>query len=296
MASARTYLFCLGATKAGTSWLHDQLAAHPGCRLRTIKEYHYFTKRRPADFDAAIAANADEAARLRRRMAGRDDGRNAWARAHLADLADYDRLLAARAPDADGFRTLLDGAPGDGAVAGDFTPAYALMAGRDLRALAAFAPDTRAIYILRDPLARLWSHVRMVAARLAPNALAETARGLLAQVCEGAPATEPTAIAARGDYAVIVPKVARAFDPARLLVIFYEEMMTAPGFARLCAFLGIEVREADFARRVHAGAALAMTPEDRRRALRFLRPQYEFAATRFPALPDAWRSAMSEAL
>lgn len=103
-------------------------------------------------------------------------------------------------------------------------------------------------------------------------------------------------VAARGDYAVIVPKIARAFDPARLLVIFYEEMMTAPGFARLCAFLGIEVREADFARRVHAGAALAMTPEDRRRALRFLRPQYEFAATRFPALPDAWRSAMSEAL
>ena len=34
--------FCVGAAKAGTSWLYSQLAAHPECHFRAIKELHYF--------------------------------------------------------------------------------------------------------------------------------------------------------------------------------------------------------------------------------------------------------------
>ncbi|MEM8803647.1 MAG: hypothetical protein AAGF55_14030 [Pseudomonadota bacterium] len=34
--------FCVGAAKAGTSWLHKQLSAHPECHFRAIKELHYF--------------------------------------------------------------------------------------------------------------------------------------------------------------------------------------------------------------------------------------------------------------
>ena len=33
---------CVGAAKAGTSWLHTQLQAHPECHFRSIKELHYF--------------------------------------------------------------------------------------------------------------------------------------------------------------------------------------------------------------------------------------------------------------
>ena len=35
-------LFGIGATKAGTSWLHRYLAGHPDCALRSIKELHFF--------------------------------------------------------------------------------------------------------------------------------------------------------------------------------------------------------------------------------------------------------------
>ena len=34
---------CVGAAKAGTSWLHQQLAGHPECHFRAIKELHYFS-------------------------------------------------------------------------------------------------------------------------------------------------------------------------------------------------------------------------------------------------------------
>ena len=33
---------CVGAAKAGTTWLHTQLKAHPDCHFRAIKELHYF--------------------------------------------------------------------------------------------------------------------------------------------------------------------------------------------------------------------------------------------------------------
>ena len=34
-------LFCIGAQKAGTSWLYTLLATHPECHL-PVKEVHYF--------------------------------------------------------------------------------------------------------------------------------------------------------------------------------------------------------------------------------------------------------------
>lgn len=295
MTQALTYVFCLGATKAGTSWLQDQLAAHADCRLRTIKEYHYFTKSKPAEFEAAQLTNAREITRLTARNAARPPAQGAWARQHIADLQAYDAVLALGHQDPAVFAKLLQGGAGQGHVLGDFTPAYALLPEPQLAALAGFAADTRAIYLIRDPVARLWSHVRMVAERARPADLAEAAWALLRRITSGDQTAEAKAITQRGDYAAIIPKLARAFDPARLLVMFYEEMLTAPGFARICAFLGIAGRPADFARKVHAGKPLGLHTTDRAAAARFLRPQYTFAAQMFPVLPDAWRSAMNEA-
>ena len=295
MAQDLTYVFCLGATKAGTSWLQDQLAEHPDCRLRTIKEYHYFSKSKSADFDAAIAANAREVARLTAKNAARPFEQGAWARRHIADLADYDAVLARGAPDNAAFAALLQGGPGQGHVVGDFTPAYALLGEQKLAQLAGFAPDTRAIYLIRDPVARLWSHVRMVAARTNPGDIATAAWALLDRITSGDRTGECGAITQRGDYAAILPKLKRAFDPSRLLVAFYEDMMTQPGFARICAFLGIAARPADLDRKVHAGKPLDLTAADRTAVARALRPQYDFVAQMFPALPAAWALAMNEA-
>ncbi len=295
MTQALTHVFCLGATKAGTSWLHDQLVAHPECRLRAIKEYHYFSKVKSADFQSVLTANEHEIARLTARNATRLPEQCIWAKGYIADLQAYAPVLALQTQNAVAFAGLLASAPGVGHVVGDFTPAYALLSEEKLVEIAKFAPDTRAIYLIRDPVARLWSHIRMVASRSNPADMAEAAWGLLRRVVDLDPSGDAQGIVQRGDYAAIIPKISRAFHPSRLLIMFYEEMMTAPGFARICAFLGIANRPADFGRKVHAGKALGLTASDRSAAARFLRPQYEFVANRFPVLPDAWQSAMNEA-
>ena len=40
--SGQTFIFCVGATKAGTSWLYDYLNSHRECQLPAVKELHYF--------------------------------------------------------------------------------------------------------------------------------------------------------------------------------------------------------------------------------------------------------------
>jgi hypothetical protein len=148
------------------------------------------------------------------------------------------------------------------------------------------------LYVMRDPVARLWSHVRMVAARASGVAdqVPDRAFALLDRILEG----ETSGATERGDYASALTKLWAAVDPKRLLVMFQEEMLTGAGLARLSAFLGITPASADFGKRVHAGPALAMSASQKDRARALLRPQYEFVARHYPDLPGAWRKNMGE--
>lgn len=132
----------------------------------------------------------------------------------------------------------------------------------------------------------------MLAERTAPTRFADEARALLARILAGDRSGAADGILRRGDYAEILPRLARAFDPSRLLVMFSEDMLTPAGFARLQAFLGLTPAPADFAVRVHEGTALALDPADRAAARRFLGAQYAYVAARHAPLPRAWDAGL----
>ena len=296
MNAAPTYLFCVGATKAGTSWLYDHLAAHPACAFRTIKELHYFSMTEPQHFDTALRKGQDEIATLKDQRAALSDAARDWADRRLQDLRDWQKVLRLRKIDLPAYREFLTANHAGAQLVGDITPAYALMPTDRLKSLLHLGADVRIIYLMRDPLARLWSHVRMVVQRNAPQQFATEAQALLTRMLAGDLSGEGKGIAARGDYAAILPKLARAFDPTRLLVLFYEDMLTLPGVARLAAFLGLAPANADFSRRVHAGVALSMPDGLRAPALAYLRPQYDYVASQYPQLPAAWRVNLDKGL
>ena len=293
MQATPTYLFCVGATKAGTSWLYDHLAGHPECHFRSVKELHYFTMQAPAHFDNALRTGRDEISDLKDQTALLGEAK-AWRDRRLTDLRDWQKVLRAKSVDLPAYRAFLNDGRGDARLVGDITPAYALMSGEKLKSLMAVGADVRVIYLIRDPLARLWSHVRMIATRVAPQRFADEALAQMSRILAGDLSGEGKGIVARGDYAAILPKLARSFDPARLLVLFYEEMLTLPGIAKLSAFLGISPAAADLGRRVHEGQSLALAPAMADRARAYLKPQYDYVASQFADLPQAWRSNMNE--
>lgn len=284
-------MICAGATKAGTSWLYDHLSRHPDCHFRTIKELHYFDTVEKRNFNARIRAHKAERDALKSRGGDLTAEQRRRIAARIADLDDWIGVLSARAADDAAYRAYV--AQGAGArLVGDVTPSYGTLGVDTLRRIAAVARDVRFVYLMRDPVARLWSHVRMLARRelAAGGDYAALARVRMAAVLAG----QESGVLLRGDYRGALERMAAAVAPGRLLTLFTEELVTLPGVRRLCGFLGIGVAETRFDLRVHEGVPLDMTDEDRAGARRLLRDQYEYIADRFPALPDAWQKTMSE--
>ena len=108
----------------------------------------------------------------------------------------------------------------------DMTPAYALLSEGRLTRMAGIGGDVRFLYLIRDPVERLWSHVRMIAAQRA--ARTERPRGGRRMCC---PACSSARRRDRGasDYAAAIGKLARARGPRRVMVAVTEEMFTAAG-------------------------------------------------------------------
>ena len=59
MSDEPTLMFCIGATKAGTSWLHRYISNHPESHMRGIKELHYFDALEFDDWDPWIKMVTD---------------------------------------------------------------------------------------------------------------------------------------------------------------------------------------------------------------------------------------------
>ena len=288
--SAPTLLFCIGATKAGTTWLHDYLARHPSCRFRAVKETHWFDKVAAGE----AASWADElmvtAEWMEREGAEKGDAELAACGRDHRELAGALRRNGGD-PD-DLVAWLVDGA-GDARVVGDVTPAYALLPEETLAGMARLSGNVRFLYVLRDPVARLWSHVSMMAGRYAPDgqATVDGAKWVIERVFAG----DETEIARRSDYAAVLDKIDRAVPAPQRRVIFYEDLMTPAGVDDLCDWLEIPRRAPDLDRRVHQGAGLPLADGKARKARRWLRPQYDYVTTYMGRLPASWAAERAEA-
>lgn len=290
MTQEPTFLICVGATKAGTSWLYRYLHTHPDCHLRAIKELHFFDH---AEADSLPQWRKREETRLLRARARQAEGDGSPQTAALIrDLTDWVAVLAQGPRAISAYLGYLTAGRGQRSLVADITPSYALLSEAGLRRMATMARDVRFLYLLRDPVSRLWSQARMLGQRRAadptefPTQSVAAMTAMLDGIERGAKDRE--------DYAGAIARLRAAVAPDRLLIQLLDDMMTVPGVSRLCRYLGISDRPADIARREHEGLPLALPEALLRRAQAALRPQYECVAMLFPDLPASWRQNMTE--
>lgn len=292
MSTKPTYLFGVGATKAGTTWMHRYLAKHPECHLRAIKELHYFDSVEQGSFARQVKVQQDRAEKLASQLQSAPEGRAARLERSLMDVIDWISVLTAKVGgqgDHARYAAYLEAGTTAGTkLVADITPSYSELGPETLRGMEKLAPETRFVYVLREPVSRLWSHVRMVASRSSAADQAAEANRIFDRVIAG----EPSQISRRSDYAGTLNRLQSALSPNRLLVLFQEQLHSAPGVARLCEFLGISVRPAPLDTRVHEGAAYPMTAGQEARARAFLSSQYDFVAQRFADMPASWRAPL----
>ncbi|WP_253949007.1 sulfotransferase [Mangrovicoccus sp. HB161399] len=276
----RTFLICVGAMKAATSWLFSQFRAMPDVAVSPLKEVHFFD----AKFGGGGAA-ADPEALAMHRLAFHmgqpgDPAENLRTRPAFRASVDRLRMIYDDSAYFEHFASLVRPRT---RVLADITPAYACIGAEGFRfmrhACEVQQVVPRLLFILRDPVERLWSHLRF---------LPQLNRGV--DPCRDWPELlRDPAVLARSDYSGTILDMEQAFAPEEIAVLF-SETLAGEGFGTLCNRLGIGPAGADGAARVNRTKLEAPLPEEARRAFReVLAPQYEFCRARFgAALPEGW--------
>lgn len=144
---------CIGAQKAGTTWLHENLIQHPRIWLPPVKELH-FLDHPPPSLAKRLWSKTSHHRLARKNL------KNAILNATpgTAGLKLAWQIAMGRR-NWEWYDRLFDGA-GDH-IAGEICPGYARLDHEKISEIAARFPDLKIIYLLRDPVDRAWSSVAM---------------------------------------------------------------------------------------------------------------------------------------
>lgn len=233
----------IGAQKAATTWLDRCLRRHPSLWLPPIKELHYFDDpgaRRP------VLGRGWAGRRLRRELPAR-----LRADARFLDWGGlrWDARYFFGRRDDEWYLSLFPGDPAS--VAGEITPDYSVLDAAAVARVHRLLPEVKLIFLMRDPIDRSWSQIRMDVARdgrrvreVPPDELIGLARS--------------DRIARRSDYVRTLRNWGSHYAQERFFIAFLEDIRARPEdvLADLFGFLGVdpaaEVGSAFVRRRVHA--------------------------------------------
>ena len=272
MASEATFLLGVGAQKAGTSWLHDQLQRRSDADFGFLKEYHVFDALELKRF-ASFRPKRPSPLKWR-----------TWRRARfIARPERYFDYFAARLK------------PPRIRLTGDITPSYAgLSAESYQRIQQGFAQrgvKTRAVFIMRDPVERFLSQQRMQLRK----------RGLLTPAHEIEHLDKASLKllkreSPRNDYPATLDALRGGLAESEIFIGLYETLFTAATHRELCRYLGIPEQIPDVNQRVNASqATTSVQVEVLQRLGRHFSPLVAAVEKRCPDLAvwQPWATAMT---
>jgi hypothetical protein len=259
----KTFVLGVGAGKSGTTWLYGYLSEREDIFMPSRKELHYFdTKYRP-----------DTVGGVRRRLL------DEWTRADTqSDERNGPTSSHEDAVYRDFFRRRV---PKNVNLFGEITPGYAVIGELGFRKIRELFRTIRIIFLMRDPVERFYSHVRMnrnkrMTKSMPPKDIAST--------IDNPRYTELSA------YENTIRDLEAVFKPHELIYLFYETLFRDETVGKLCALLGVEYRPADFGEVAKSGGTHdPVPPEVHQRFVEKFRPTYRFCREKFgPDLPEQW--------
>ncbi|HBJ36518.1 MAG TPA: hypothetical protein DDZ51_17550 [Planctomycetaceae bacterium] len=230
--SSRPDFFCIGAQRAGTTWLHSRLNQHPNFFLPPLKELHYFDRspRYPTPNTLNIANPAKRLLEFERaKWAARDVYRCLRYR-EWSSLVWLSKFHFGFYGDS-WYRSLF---PRDSRItSGDITPGYSVLDEEGVRRMHLVAPQAKIIFILRNPIDRAWSMMRF-GKRFGYACDPQRVEEIFSRI--DSPGQE-----LRSDYLRAI-SIYRKFYPAeKILLVFYDAIPERPQelLSQIFHFLGI---------------------------------------------------------
>lgn len=258
----------IGAQRSGTTWIHRVLRQHPELWLPPVKELHYFDRPRGR----------------RRGPRGQEWllltwfglTLNAWAFRYY--FGKRDEWWYAR---------LFEEARAKGLIAGEITPAYAVLGDDVFCRIRQLNPDIKIMFIMRDPVDRAWSAVNLEFRAGHIEKPLTDEKALDYALARGA--------VLRSSYMDTIRRLERIFPAAQLHFCFFDDLCERPTslIAQMLEFLGVDpgrVSDLILPPAVNSAATGKSIPSafERDMARRYL-PIVEELCDRFEGPPHKWR-------
>ena len=208
---------CPGLPKAGTTTLHRMLERHPDFRMPPVKEIKYLN-----DFQADVPAPRIRCLSGNHTFARQDRVALVHAAGRMARLQDPAYTL--RATTLYFFAPVVSdrwytGLFARDRISGDITPGYFSLDSDAVHAWAQRFPDRRIVLLLRHPVWRHWSHLRMARPDLTERSSGVTGLQILRR--------RLAHLSGRvGTYADLVRRWRRYFGSQNVFVGFFDDMVS----------------------------------------------------------------------
>ena len=151
----RPRFLCIGAQKAGTTWLYSNLETHPEVWMPPVKEMHYFNRVIPNERLSGKWDLPHPHGIVKRYFYNANTGRLR----NIKWLREYYKYGESR----EWYLGLFGDKYTHGKISGDITPAYSTLDDNGVQyAKDVLGSDTPILLILRNPIERSWSAAKMM--------------------------------------------------------------------------------------------------------------------------------------
>lgn len=217
---------CIGAQKAGTSWLNNVLREHPQIFMPPVNELHFFDR---ISKSAPIRTRQVELARKAILHEKKRDDPDRNYLSYLHHLLSFSRTSV------EWYEAAYSWPVADGVVKGDITPSYLELNRKQVAYARKLLGPAKLILIVRRPADRLLSQLRMWAARDDRSDAPQDEQEWMDLF------VEMTARSERGGYGRGIRLWRAQFGPEQLLVLPFGDIRTDPGgmITRIEKHLGI---------------------------------------------------------
>ena len=259
------FVLGVGAPKAGTSWLHAQLHRQTYADFGFIKEYHIWdAKFNPLSTEfVATAFKGERSSNALRRLMQKDD--------HI--YTQY-------------FKSLLSDRIW---LTGDISPGYSTLDSkaykriRDLLDSEGF--NLKVIYLMRDPVQRTWSSLRMIQRNQASAGNVIKDDDLIQRFIGH---TQSPVQRERTCYHQIVPKLLASFNPSQVYFDFYEQLFQPQSIENISNFIGAELIGVDVEQKVNESKSIPLPAELQAQGRKIFSDVYDFCYQTFPVTRKLW--------
>lgn len=288
----KTFILGVGAQKAGTTWLHGQLSRSESINFGFRKEYHVFDVIEALEKSVKGKHPVGRYEKIINSIATNCEGSDFIHQQTLAKPLKHALLELAFIKDTsiyfNYFINLAASDPKYEAV-GDITPSYALLNKTTLLNIKSSLEESglrpRVIFLMRDPIERIWSSARMKKRELPESSSKNFDEFKLLKKLP-----KNHSLVKKSDYQQTIRNLESAFDPSQIYYGFYESLFQKEFKNKLQQFLGLPLKDFDNDQVFNASPKSNIMPlELREKLLNMFSETYAFCADRFGSqVTDVW--------